>query len=31
MIYSCACDVCAKVHDLNFDDNGSKTNAPKEK
>ena len=23
MIYYCACDVCAKVHDLHFDDNGS--------
>ena len=35
MIYNCACDVCAKVHDPHFDDNGSnnddKTNAPKEK
>ena len=33
MIYNCACDVCAKVHDPHFDNgsnNDDKTNAPKE-
>ena len=31
MIYNCACDVCAQMHDLHFDYNGSKTIAPEEK